>query len=71
MKGITAYVPCFNNAASVGRALTSIQRQSIPIDQLFLVDDGSTDGSRAVAEQLGVRVIAMERNAGRDACNYL
>jgi glycosyltransferase involved in cell wall biosynthesis len=67
MKGVSAYVPCFNNGASVGRALTSIQRQSIPVDQLFLVDDGSTDGSRAVAEQLGVRVVAMERNGGRGA----
>jgi glycosyltransferase involved in cell wall biosynthesis len=65
--GISAYVPCFNNAASVGRALASLQQQSLAVDELFFVDDGSTDGSRAVAEQLGVPVIAMERNAGRGA----
>jgi len=67
MKGVSAYVPCFNNVTSVAGALAAIQRQSIPVVDLFLVDDGSTDGSRAVAEQLGVRVIAMERNAGRGA----
>jgi glycosyltransferase involved in cell wall biosynthesis len=71
MAGVSAYVPCFNNATSVGRALTSIQRQSIPVDELTLVDDGSTDASRVVAEQLDVRVVAMERNCGRGAVRAL
>lgn len=65
MNAVSAYVPCFNNAATVGRALESLQRQSPPVAELFLVDDGSSDGSRAVAEKLGVRVVAMERNSGR------
>jgi cellulose synthase/poly-beta-1,6-N-acetylglucosamine synthase-like glycosyltransferase len=65
MKPVSAYVPCFNNVATVGRALESLQRQSVPVAELFLIDDGSTDGSRAVAEKLGVRVLAMERNSGR------
>jgi len=64
---VSAYVPCFNNAATVGQALASLQQQSYPVDELFLVDDGSTDGSRVVAEQMGVRVVAMGRNAGRGA----
>jgi len=67
MTGISAYVPCYNNAASVGRALASLQQQSLAVHELFFVDDGSTDGSRALAEQLGVPVISMERNAGRGA----
>ena len=64
---VSAYVPCFNNAPTVGLALASVQRQSYPVDELFLVDDGSTDGSRAVAEQMGVRVVAIGRNTGRGA----
>jgi cellulose synthase/poly-beta-1,6-N-acetylglucosamine synthase-like glycosyltransferase len=67
MMGISAYVPCYNNAASVGRSLASLQQQSLAVIELFLVDDGSTDGSRAVAEQLGAQVISMGRNAGRGA----
>jgi glycosyltransferase involved in cell wall biosynthesis len=67
MTTVSAYVPCFNNAATVGQALASLQRQTYPLDELFLVDDGSTDGSSSVAEQLGVRIVAMERNAGRGA----
>jgi glycosyltransferase involved in cell wall biosynthesis len=65
MNGVSAFVPCFNNAASVENALVSLQRQIFPIGELFVVDDASTDGSKAVAEQLGVRVIAMQRNVGR------
>ena len=67
MKGVSAYVPCFNNSASLGNAVASLQRQSLQVDELFIIDDGSTDGSRCVAEQLGVRVIAMQYNAGRGA----
>jgi len=67
MTGISAYVPCFNNEATVGQALASLQRQTYPVNELFLVDDGSTDGSRAVAEQMGVRVVSMGCNAGRGA----
>jgi cellulose synthase/poly-beta-1,6-N-acetylglucosamine synthase-like glycosyltransferase len=67
MNSVSGFVPSFNNEASVARALTSIQSQSIPVVQLFLVDDGSTDDSRSVAEQLGVTVIPMHRNAGRGA----
>lgn len=71
MKGVSAYVPCFNNARTVARALTSIHRQTIPIDQIFLVDDASTDSSRAVADQLGVRVVTLEHNLGRGAVRAL
>ncbi|MBI3881252.1 MAG: glycosyltransferase [Verrucomicrobia bacterium] len=65
MKQVSAYVPCFNNEATVARAVESLQRQSVPVAELFVVDDGSTDSSRAAVEKLGVRVVTMKRNAGR------
>jgi glycosyltransferase involved in cell wall biosynthesis len=71
MTGISAYVPCFNNEATVGQALASLQRQTYPVDELFLVDDGSTDGSRAVAEQMGVRVVAMGCNRSEEHTSEL
>lgn len=49
----------------MGKALSSLQAQKALVAELFLVDDGSSDGSRAVAEHMGVAVVALERNEGR------
>jgi len=63
----SAFVPCFNNELTVAAALLSLQRQSLGPSELFVVDDGSVDGSCAVAVGSGVSVIAMGRNTGRGA----
>ena len=67
MTAVSAYVPCYNNAATVGQALRSLQAQRVPVDELCLVDDGSSDGSRAIAMHMGVPVVELERNMGRGA----
>jgi glycosyltransferase involved in cell wall biosynthesis len=64
---VSAYIPCYNNAQSIGLALEGIQKQSHPIDDIFVVDDGSTDASVAAIEGLGVRVIRLGANQGRGA----
>lgn len=64
---VSAYIPCYNNAQTVGLTIQSIQNQTCPVDELFVVDDGSIDNSVAVIESLGVRVIRLEKNQGRGA----
>jgi glycosyltransferase involved in cell wall biosynthesis len=64
---VSAYIPCYNNAKSVGLTIQGIQNQTHPVDELFVVDDGSTDHSAEVAESLGVRVIRLGENKGRGA----
>jgi glycosyltransferase involved in cell wall biosynthesis len=64
---ISAYIPCFNNASTLEDALKSIREQSIPIDEVIVVDDGSTDNSCCIAQRLGVRIVRHEKNAGRGA----
>jgi len=64
---VSAYIPCYNNARTVGLTIQGIQSQTHPVDELFVVDDGSTDNSIEVAEGLGVRVVRMEKNKGRGA----
>jgi glycosyltransferase involved in cell wall biosynthesis len=66
-KRVSAYIPCYNNAQSVGLAIQGIQNQTHPVDELFVVDDGSTDHSLDVVERLGVPVIRMGSNQGRGA----
>ena len=64
---VSAYIPCYNNATTVGLTIQGIQNQTYPVDELFVVDDGSTDNSVEVVEGLGVRVIRMGKNKGRGA----
>lgn len=64
---ISACVVCYNSEASLGRTIQSIQNQTTGIDELIVVDDGSTDGSAAVAGNLGARVISHPGNLGRGA----
>jgi len=64
---ISAYIPCYNNAKTLEVAISGIQRQSIKVDDLFVVDDGSKDASREIASALQVRVIEMKVNQGRGA----
>jgi tetratricopeptide (TPR) repeat protein len=44
-----------NEAANLGRALESLRGV---VDELLVVDTGSTDGTQALAESLGARVLA-------------
>lgn len=64
---VSAYIPCYNNAQTIGQAIQGIRNQTYPVDELFIVDDGSADPSVEVAEGLGVRVIRMGKNQGRGA----
>jgi glycosyltransferase involved in cell wall biosynthesis len=64
---ISAYIPCFNNEATVVQAIRSIREQSVPIAELFLIDDCSSDSSFALAEAEGISVIRNETNQGRGA----
>lgn len=63
----SAYVPCYNNAASIRAAVESLLAQTLPPAEVFVVDDASTDGSLAQLDGLAVRVIRHEQNLGRGA----
>lgn len=64
---ISACIPCYNAAPTICQAIQSLRDQTVPVDELFVVDDGSTDNSVQFVENLGVRVIRMEKNMGRGA----
>jgi GT2 family glycosyltransferase len=61
---IAAIVPVWNGRALVERLIASVQRQTLPVSELIVVDNGSTDGAPVLACQRGARVISMGRNAG-------
>ena len=61
---VTAAVPCYNGAGWVARTVDSLRRQTRPPDELLVIDDGSTDGSPALAQAAGARVIRHAGNRG-------
>jgi glycosyltransferase involved in cell wall biosynthesis len=63
----TAYVPVFNQAATLGQTLASLRAQTFPPAQLLVIDDGSTDASAQVAAAAGATVLRQPSNLGRGA----
>ena len=57
---ISVVMPLYNKEAEVERALRSVVEQSLAPGEIIVVDDGSTDGSRAIVE----RIIAEHPEAG-------
>jgi len=57
---ITILMPCLNEAETLGRCIqkaqASLQRLNIQ-GEVFIADNGSTDGSVEIAERLGARVV--------------
>lgn len=50
MTTIAAVVPLHNKRPHIERALTSILRQSVPVDECIVIDDASTDDGMTVVE---------------------
>lgn len=64
---VSAYVPCRDNARSVGEALRSLLGQTRVPGELVLVNDGGDPASAEIARSLGVPVHELGANLGRGA----
>jgi len=64
---VSAYIPCCNNADTVADTVRSIQSQTVPVAEIFVVDDASSDGSADAAAAAGAEVIRCKKNIGRGA----
>jgi glycosyltransferase involved in cell wall biosynthesis len=65
---VTAAIVTFNRAAYLPEALESIFAQTLQADEVLVVDDGSTDETKAVLERYGDRIrYVRQENAGRSA----
>jgi len=66
---ISALIPTYNRRTQVLRAIGSVLAQTVPVDEIVVVDDGSTDGSaEAIRSRYGSRVtLFRQENAGVSA----
>ncbi len=70
--GLTVLLPNYNDAEYLAEALESVVGQDLPADEILVVDDGSTDGSRPIIERYAarypnVRPTYFETNRGANA----
>jgi len=61
---VTAVVPAYNEAARIGRVLEVLTAYP-HFREIIVVDDGSTDGTGAVAQKFNVQVVRNPANLGK------
>ena len=69
---LSVIIPCYNEVNTIAEVLRRVQAVGLA-DEIIIVEDGSTDGTRPVLQQIeaeqpdGVRVIYHDHNQGKGA----
>lgn len=69
---VSAIVPVYNGAAFISAAIESILAQTRPVDEVVVIDDGSTDETPAIVRRYasaGVRCISQQNRGLSEARN--
>lgn len=64
-RAISCIIPVHNGQTYIAETIESVLQQSVPTDEVIVVDDGSTDNTVAICQRFGSRVrIVKQLNAG-------
>jgi glycosyltransferase involved in cell wall biosynthesis len=66
---ITVVIPAYNAMDILPACLQALQRQTIPVDEIIVVDDGSTDQTKQMAQENGARVLEQHHSGPAAARN--
>ncbi len=61
---VSVVIPCFNEARTLG-AIIEESKKCWMTQEIIVVDDGSSDGTAAVAQEFGARLVRHRKNMGK------
>jgi len=61
---ITVVIPTYNSAAFIRNTLESVFRQTLPPDEILVLDDGSTDDTVAILNSYKPRITVLQQKNG-------
>ena len=64
---ISVVIPAYNASRFIGETLESVLHQTLPVDEVLVIDDGSTDDTASVAESFGKPVRVYRRSNCKQA----
>lgn len=64
---LSVVIPAHNAAATLARAIRSVQAQQPPPDEIIVVDDASSDASVAIAQRCGITPLRLATRQGAAA----
>lgn len=67
---ITAIIPTYNRAEFILKAIKSIQNQSVHVEQIIVVDDGSTDNTKELLKHEDITYIYQKNSGVSSARNH-
>jgi len=59
---VSAVIRAHNEEKHIGRLLAGLSQQTVKLDEVVLVDSGSTDDTVAIAEAAGCRIVHIAKN---------
>lgn len=66
-RSLAVVIPAWNAERYLGEAIESVLGQTVPVDTILVVDDGSTDATAAVARRYPAVRLVQQVNAGAGA----
>lgn len=65
---VSVIIPCYNRASLIGATIQNMLEQTLPPDEIIVVDDGSTDNSVEIIKSFGSRIkLIQQTNQGPGA----